>query len=109
MTTVTSKSASNIPENADISAPEVIYSDHSTNEAALKPQDYAKSILRLEVASYISQMSTELSTMARNSDMPLLSYFLEMSAAEARATDCALRDALQVGSEPDTTSALAKA
>ncbi len=40
--------------------------------------------LRLEVATYIAQMSIELSGMARSSDLSLLSYFLDMAAAEAR-------------------------
>jgi hypothetical protein len=41
-------------------------------------------LLRLEVATYICQMSGELGRMARGSDMPLLSYFLDMATAEAR-------------------------
>ena len=41
-------------------------------------------ILRLEVANYITQMSAELSAMARSSEFALLSYFLDMAAAEAR-------------------------
>ncbi len=40
--------------------------------------------LRLEVVTYITQMSAELSAMARSSEFALLSYFLDMAAAEAR-------------------------
>jgi hypothetical protein len=40
--------------------------------------------LRLEVATYITQMSAELSAMARSSEFALLSYFLDMAAAESR-------------------------
>ncbi|MCO4054376.1 MAG: hypothetical protein HEQ16_10075 [Bosea sp.] len=43
-----------------------------------------KALLRLEVAAYISQMCAELGAMARNSDLSLLSYFLDMATAEAR-------------------------
>lgn len=42
------------------------------------------SLLRHEVAIYITQMSAELSAMARSSEFTLLSYFLDMAAAEAR-------------------------
>ena len=38
-----------------------------------------------EIAHYISQISAELSTMARRSDLGLLAYFLQMAHAEARA------------------------
>lgn len=75
----------------------------------LGSQDYAKSMLRLEVATYIGQMSAELSTMARNSDMQLLSYFLDMAAAEARAADDQLRDLLKLGADPDSTVGIAQA
>jgi hypothetical protein len=38
-----------------------------------------------DVARYIGQISVELSSMARKSDLNLLAYFLEMAHAEARA------------------------
>jgi hypothetical protein len=38
-----------------------------------------------EIAHYIGQISAELSTMARKSDLGLLAYFLQMAHAEARA------------------------
>jgi hypothetical protein len=38
-----------------------------------------------EIAHYIGQISGELSTMARKSDLGLLAYFLQMAHAEARA------------------------
>lgn len=41
-------------------------------------------ILRFEVAAYITQMCAELGAMARSSEFALLSYFLDMAAAEAR-------------------------
>ncbi len=41
-------------------------------------------LLRLEVATYIGHMSAELGRMASNSELTLLSYFLQMAAAEAR-------------------------
>jgi hypothetical protein len=81
----------------------------SSANSQLPSQDYAKSMLRLEVATYISQMTAELATMARNSDMPLLSYFLDMASAEARTTDDHLRDVLKVGSDPDTRVTIARA
>jgi hypothetical protein len=37
-----------------------------------------------EIAHYIAQMTAELSTMARKSDLGLLAYFLQMAHAEAR-------------------------
>lgn len=37
-----------------------------------------------EIAHYIGQISAELSTMARKSDLGLLAYFLQMAHAEAR-------------------------
>ncbi|MCX7325769.1 MAG: hypothetical protein NTZ14_15345 [Hyphomicrobiales bacterium] len=41
-------------------------------------------LLRLEVATYIGHMSAELGRMASRSELGLLSYFLDMAAAEAR-------------------------
>ena len=38
-----------------------------------------------EIAHYIGQITAELSTMARKSDLGLLAYFLQMAHAEARA------------------------
>jgi len=38
-----------------------------------------------EIAHYIGQITAELSTMARRSDLGLLAYFLQMAHAEARA------------------------
>jgi hypothetical protein len=102
--TVTSKFSSDPRTSLEISPVDAPYSTPFDREPPLAPQDYASAVLRLEVATYISQMSTELSTMARNSDMPLLSYFLDMAAAEARSTDGKLREALQIGSDPDTAS-----
>ena len=55
--------------------------DHSTTPTE---QELQTTVLRLEVASYNAQMSAELAGMARNSDLSLLSYFLDMAAAEAR-------------------------
>lgn len=46
--------------------------------------EVSDNLLKLEVAIYVGQMSAELSAMARRSDMALLSYFLDMAAAEAR-------------------------
>jgi len=37
-----------------------------------------------EIAHYIGQITAELSTMARKSDLGLLAYFLQMAHAEAR-------------------------
>jgi hypothetical protein len=85
------------------------YMANQAEYPSIQSQDYAKSMLRLEVATYIEQMTVELSTMARNSDMPLLSYFLDMASAEARAMDEKLREVLKLGSEPDTVSAIAQA
>ena len=51
---------------------------------AAQPFDEEKAMLRLEVAAYIAQMSSELGAMAKGADLTLLSYFLEMAAAEAR-------------------------
>ena len=50
---------------------------------ALQPLDEEKAMLRLEVAAYIAQISSELGTMAKGAELTLLSYFLEMAAAEA--------------------------
>lgn len=75
----------------------------------LESREYAQSMLRLEVATYINQMSAELAIMARNSEMPLLSYFLDMAAAEARSADGQLRQALNVGADPDSRSSLPQA
>lgn len=44
----------------------------------------AVEILREETAAYIGQMCTELAGMARAAKLDLLSYFLEMGAAEAK-------------------------
>jgi hypothetical protein len=100
------------PESQIISS-EITGSDQgpslSGSKTPLRSEDYAKSMLRLEVATYIGQMSAELSVMARNSEMPLLSYFLDMAAAEARGTDGQLRDALTLGSEPENDTAIARA
>jgi hypothetical protein len=52
--------------------------------AGLGADQDEKALLRLEVATYISQMCAELGAMARNSELSLLSYFLEMATAEAR-------------------------
>lgn len=41
-------------------------------------------LIQHETAHYIAQMSNELSAMARGSELSLLSYFLDMAAAEAR-------------------------
>ena len=46
--------------------------------------DEEKAMLRLEVAAYIAQMSSELGTMAKGAELTLLSHFLEMAASEAR-------------------------
>lgn len=67
----------------------------------MKLDDKSTATLHLEVVTYIGQMSAELSTMARNSAMPLLSYFLDMSAAEARSTEGQLRDKLQLDLAPE--------
>lgn len=60
-----------------------------------------KTRLNLEVAAYICQMSAELSAMARNSELSLLSYFLDMAAAEARAAEEVLRGRLPFEPDPD--------
>jgi hypothetical protein len=39
-----------------------------------------------EVAVYIGQMTAEMATMARASDMKLLAYFLDMARLEANVT-----------------------
>lgn len=100
------------PESLDLPIDNARFSPH-TSPPSLSlphtPQDHSRSVLRLEVAAYISQMSAELSAMARNSEMPLLSYFLDMAAAEARATDDQLRHALKLGPDPDTAIAAAQA
>jgi hypothetical protein len=54
------------------------------------PFDEERAMLRLEVAAYIAQMSSELGTMAKGADLTLLSYFLEMAAAEARESSANL-------------------
>jgi hypothetical protein len=41
-------------------------------------------LIQHETAHYIAQMSNELSALARGAELSLLSYFLEMAAAEAR-------------------------
>ena len=49
---------------------------------ALFPDDVQ--LIQYETACYIAQMSTELGAMARGAELSLLSYFLDMAAAEAR-------------------------
>lgn len=46
--------------------------------------DEEKAMLRLEVAAYIAQMSSELGTMAKGAELTLLSHFLEMATIVAR-------------------------
>ncbi len=41
--------------------------------------------MRQEVAFYAADMSAELAKMARTANLHLLSYFLDMAAAEARS------------------------
>ncbi|MGL4439971.1 MAG: hypothetical protein ACRCUE_11935 [Bosea sp. (in: a-proteobacteria)] len=100
------------PEFQDIMTDKVFIGPSSLNSATgslLHSEEYARSILRLEVATYIGQMTAELATMARNSDLPLLSYFLDMAAAEARAADDKLRDVLKVGPDPEARAAVTHA
>jgi hypothetical protein len=54
-------------------------------------------VIKLELASYIQQMSHELSTMAKRSNMTVLSYFLDMAAAEARDVGTGLGQKLYAG------------
>ena len=80
--------------------------DTSANQVKLSPHgaDHAHDLaqttmtetqaLRLEVATYITQMSAELSAMARSSEFALLSYFLDMAAAEARESAGKLNHAI---------------
>lgn len=44
-----------------------------------------EAVLKVEVAHYIAEMSEEMSRMAKASGHHLLSYFLDMAAAEARS------------------------
>ena len=57
---------------------------------ALQPLDEEKAMLRLEVAAYIAQMSSELGTMAKGTKLTFLSHFLEMAASEARESSTKL-------------------
>ncbi len=57
-------------------------------------------LLRLEIATYVGQMCVELSAMAKASEMNLLSYFLDMGAAEARDAASRLNAALFHDPEP---------
>jgi hypothetical protein len=57
---------------------------HAPSRTGFGADQDEKALLRLEVAAYISQMCAELGAMARNSELSLLSYFLEMATAEAR-------------------------
>jgi hypothetical protein len=52
--------------------------------------DEEKGILRLQVAAYIAQMSSELGTMAKGTKLTFLSHFLEMAASEARESSTKL-------------------
>lgn len=45
----------------------------------------AEAMMRQEVAIYSADMSAELAKMARSANLHLLSYFLDMAAAEARS------------------------
>lgn len=60
------------------SAQEVAYAQEASADETRR--------LRQEVTRYIAQMSAELASMARASELSLLSYFLDMAAAEAGDT-----------------------
>lgn len=84
-------------------ATKIIYANQETPDQkpalAGNAHENATAVLRAEVVLYIAQMSAELSVMARNSEMSLLSYFLDMAAAEARAAGEAMHETLD-GSAP---------
>jgi hypothetical protein len=48
--------------------------------------------LALESAQYIAQMSGELASMARNANLDLLAYFLDMARVEATSSARKLED-----------------
>lgn len=56
---------------------------------APEPADPA---LAVEAARYIAQMSTELASIARNSNLDLLAYFLDMARVEATSSVRKLED-----------------
>lgn len=57
----------------------------SPTEASRRAEGGIASADRQETARYIAALSAELSTMASNVDLELLSYFLEMARMEAIA------------------------
>jgi hypothetical protein len=50
------------------------------------PIDAADPALAIESARYIAQMSGELASMARNANLDLLAYFLDMARVEATSS-----------------------
>jgi hypothetical protein len=58
----------------------------------------AEAIMRQEVAIYAADMSAELAKMARTANLHLLSYFLDMAAAEARSAADRLAQGLPLDS-----------
>jgi hypothetical protein len=51
-----------------------------------EPPEPANEALALESAQYIAQMSAELASIARASNLDLLAYFLEMARVEATSS-----------------------
>jgi hypothetical protein len=67
------------------SAAHKMTANSSGSSSPRDPKDAeALAILREETAAYIGQMCTEMAGMARAAKLDLLSYFLEMGAAEAK-------------------------
>ncbi len=70
--------------------------DHHSPQIVPSPASIAPGeldVLKVEVACYIAEMSGEMSRMARASGFHLLSYFLDMAAAEAKtASDGGQKD-----------------
>ena len=50
------------------------------------PREPANGVLALATAQYIAQMSAELASIARSSNLDLLAYFLEMARVEATSS-----------------------
>lgn len=77
---------STVPSAQAMISHEHIHTRHPTTTSSqdLSQSEADAALLRLEVASYIGQMTAELAAMARGSELGLLSYFLDMATAEAR-------------------------
>jgi len=71
-------------ENASASARKELIA-HAQARSATRREHGRFDASPQEIAHYIGQISAELSTMARKSDLGLLAYFLQMAHTEARA------------------------